>query len=330
MTARSQYFLQWPVDDFEAAEIKRSIQDNDSLDIYISSIGGSVNNGFEIVNLIQAAEKNGKDIRTHILSNADSIASVIFLAPKKDKRYIVENSTMFVHEPRFMFGIDIDKEKADKMSEELEIQKNRIADFYVKSIEGLDKKEALALMAGEKNLTAQEMLDYGIVGEVKEVLDIAAQRSSFNLNRNTMGLFDKKKPVNQVISGENTFIFEGDLAKGSELTQVGVQDAKLEGEHVLNDGRTLVVDSNNKVADIKPKEVVEDNSDEAIIAAVTDLITDLEKRMDEKIDNLRKSGSSHKPPKGDGTGGAAQKTTSQNVAEFKGKLKEAVEARRNS
>ena len=335
--ARGQYFLQFPIDKFEAIMIKDEIMRNKELDIFVSSIGGDVNAGVEIFNMIQAAEKNGKDIHTHLLSNADSIASVIMVAPKKENRHVVESSMMFIHEPRFMFVMDVDQKKAVKIDGELEKQKNRMADIYVRQIEGLSKDEALALMAGEKNLTAQEMLDFGIVGEVKEVLDIAAQRNQFNNNK--MGLFNKKdKVVVGMVAtkdGEKTFVYEGELAVNAELTQVGLAEAKLEGDIVIMDGRTLKVDAENKVTEIVEASASSGGGDSVIIDAVAQMIVDSEARMlsnfDAKIEALRKTGSNHKVPKTEGgTGAGAQKTTAQSVRDVKAKMKERIEAKRNA
>ncbi len=344
--AREQYFLDWPVDDWTENEIKRRITNSSALDIFISSVGGSVNSGFAIANYIIAANAAGKDIQTHILSNADSIASVIFLAPPKEKRSIVESSTAFIHEPRFMMAFDIDQKKAKQIDEELEIQKNRIADYYVKQIEGLDKSEALALMAGERNLTASEMLDLGIVNEVKDKLDIAAMRGiNINNKNKRMGLFgSNKKALNLVNSGDKTFAYEGELAVGSELTQVGIAEAKLEGEHVIADGRKLIVDKDNKVKSVFPpkkKEGEEEeegakNQTEAIVNSVSEMLAEFENKVtaliDEKIENIRRTGSSHKPPKADGSqaSGDIPKSVAQSTIDIKAQMRERIENLRNA
>ena len=318
---RNQYFLTYPVDKGEADAIQYAILGSNELDIIIGSVGGSVNEGFRIINMMQAAEKSGKAINTHIISNADSIASAIFLAPtKKENRHIVESSTLFIHEPRFSMGFDITQSDAQKMDEELELQKNRIADFYVKQIEGLTKDEALSLMNGETNLSATKMLELGIVGEVKPVLDIAAKREMnniYNQSYSKMGLFGNKKVVvNQVVSGDNTFLHEGELAVDSELTQVGQAEAKLEGEHVIADGRTLVVSAENKVSEIKPKVEASTGDDQitAIAQMMNDMETSLIAKMDAKIEAIRKGTNGHKPPKKDGSSTDAIQTGDQATA----------------
>lgn len=335
MPKKSQYFLTYPVDKWEADAIQYAILGSNELDIIIGSVGGSVNEGFRIINMIQAAEKSGKVINTHIISNADSIASSIFLAPKKGNRHIVESSTLFIHEPRFGMGFDITQEDAQKMDEELELQKNRMADFYVKQIDGLTKDEALALMNGEKNLSATKMLELGIVGEVKPVLDIAAKREMnniYNQSYSKMGIFGKeKKVINQVVSGDNTFLHEGDLAVDSELTQVGQAEAKLEGEYVIADGRTLVVSAENKVTEIKPK--VEASNDDTLVDAVAQMMNDMEvsltAKFDAKIEALRKGTSGHKPPKKDGSSTESIKTGDQATARKEMKvLTDAIQAKR--
>jgi ATP-dependent protease ClpP protease subunit len=300
-----QIFLTGIVDEWTAEEARWSLTNTSEkeIDIFISNWGGSVNKGFEIANLIQGLEKSGnKKITTNILSHADSIATVIFLAAKKENRKIVDSSTLFIHEPRFMVFDEVTKQDADKMSAELEMQKNRIADYYVKNIEGLTKEEALSLMAGEVNMSKDKMLEYGIVGEVLPEFDIAAKRTLISNYKIDMGLFNTKsqEPLNTLAFNDGTMIaFNGELKEGSEVQKVG-EVVDLAGEFTDNDGRTITLEA-NKVSKIEAaastEETTEGLTKEDVVNLLADFETRLEAAVDAKIEAIRKNGSKQKVPK---------------------------------
>ena len=127
-----------------------------------------------------------------------------------------------------------------------------------------------------------------------------------------MGLFGNKKKVavNMVTAkdGERTFVHEGDLIAGVELTLVGDAEAKLEGDIVISDGRTLKVDADNKVEDIVEATAGSNEGESITFEAIAGLMakeiealkSEMEKSMDAKIQALREKGSTHKPTKGTG------------------------------
>ena len=285
-------YFKWQVDDCKEREIN----------VFIACVGGNVDAGFAIANYIQAINASGKKtIKTNILSNADSIATIIFLAPQKEHRTIVQSSTMFIHDPRFMDLWDVTSEVAEQAAEALKVQEERIANWYTGQIEGLSYKEAVQLMKGEKTLSASEMVDYNIVNEVKPSFNIAALKTN---NKNNMGLFSKKENPLNVIDlkqGDTSVsaVHEGELAENVELRQVGSNDA-LNGEFVSNKKKVTIED--NKVTAIvdefPPNE--DEEMENRIADAVADAVAPLEKTIDNMLDMVEKmSGqkSTHKPKK---------------------------------
>jgi ATP-dependent Clp protease protease subunit len=286
--------------------------EDETIDIYISSFGGSVNKGFEIANLIQGIQAAGeKEIHTHILSHADSIATVIMLAAKPENRHVVSNSTFFVHDPRFIVFDEVTKQDAEKMANELEIQKNRIADYYVKNIKGLDKDEALSLMANETNLTAEKMLELGIVNEIQESFDIAAQRNLIsNQNKNQMSLFKKEpKAINVIAMKDGSFLLhEGELKVGAIVQNAG-EIVDLEAENETIEGKIITIDVDNKIIEIKEAddagsdgdEGADDANDDKVVDEVAEILAKFEEKitalMDSKIEAIKKTGSKAKVPK---------------------------------
>lgn len=304
-----QIFLTGIVSEWTAEDVRYMLTNSSEkqIDIYISSWGGSVNKGLEIANLIQGIQATGKkDIHTFNLSHADSIATAIFLAPPKENRHVVENSTFFVHEPRFIVFDEVTQNDAEKMKAELQMQTNRLADFYVKNIEGLEKEEALSLMNAETNLTAEKMLELNIVSEIKQEFEIAAQRNLIsNLNNDKMSLFNSKKQevVNTLSLEDGSIVaFNGDLKEGTEVAKVG-EVVNLEGSHVDSEGRTIVVDANNKVTEIKAKEEPQASVEGETLTAkevaeiVAEEVEKVRAEMQKEINAIKTTGSTGKPEK---------------------------------
>ncbi len=188
------------------------------------------------------------------------------------------------------------------MSAELEIQKQRIADYYVKNIENLEKEEALALMAGEVTLTPQKMQEYGIVNEVLPAFEIAAQRNLIN-NKNNMSLFTKDKkdqePLNTLALNDGTMIaFNGELKEGTEVTKVG-EIVDLSGEVEDTDGRKITLEANKvtKIEEAVPTADPKAVTEETLVALFAEFESRMEKVMDDKIEAFRKKGSTAKIPK---------------------------------
>ena len=283
-------YLKWQIDNAKDKQI----------DLYIACMGGNVNAGFAIANYIEGVNAGGaKTIRTHILSNADSIATVIFLAPEAKDRSIVESSTMFIHEPRFMWLEDVTAEDAEKASEELKVQEDRIADYYVKKVDGMTKQEAQSLMSGEVNLSAKQMLEYGIVTEIKKAFDIAAFRTNLHPNTN-INMFNKKQLNNVTLKQGDVEVqaaYRGDLAEKTELERFGEGEA-LNGEFVTDSHKMTI--ENNKVTTLEAVAVEEVETNEEVSAAVEAAVApilDIVEALVTKVEAIGGEKSTHQTPK---------------------------------
>lgn len=138
----------------------------DSLTLRISSPGGSVLEGFAIMDALAAYPG---EVTTFGVGYVASIASVILLAGDKVK--MAENAFLMVHNPwSYMEG---DAEDLRKQADILEKMEMQIADVYAQSIakrKGKSYKSALALalqyMEAETWFTAEEALKAGFIDEV--------------------------------------------------------------------------------------------------------------------------------------------------------------------
>ena len=262
--AGTTIFLDHPIFAGEFDRFKTKVENSKDkvINVYLSSVGGSVDEGLSMANYIAAI--SNKEIHTNILSNADSIATVIFLGAKKENRHAVSSSRFFVHNPSLqMFMESMDEKKVLDLQKSLDFEKNRLLNYYEDKISSLSREEMSDLMSKETPISAEQLKEYGVINEVMEKFDIAAfNQSKYNTNNNTnnniinnkedknMGLFGKKEnetkaqlPLNILkLNDEVTIAFEGDLVEGMEVTQVGSVE-ELTGEFEV-DGQKITIDKN--------------------------------------------------------------------------------------
>lgn len=132
--------------------------------VHINSPGGEVSEGFAIHDILENSEK---EISTIIEGNCSSIATVVLLAAKKENRKATENSTGMIHNP---WKISIGN--SDELQEDVDLLKEKEAqllDFYVAKT-GATRDELENLMAEEKELTANDLLDLGFISTVAETV----------------------------------------------------------------------------------------------------------------------------------------------------------------
>lgn len=91
--------------------------DVDELCLFIDSDGGSVQAGFALYDVIQMMSK---PIRTIILGQACSMAAIIFLAAENNRRFMLPNSRIMIHDPSFSEGHDIAGKKPHEIQSELD------------------------------------------------------------------------------------------------------------------------------------------------------------------------------------------------------------------
>ena len=136
------------------------------IDVRINSPGGDVFAGNTIYTLLKS---HSAKVNVYIDGLAASIASVIAMAG--DTIEISQNGMLMIHDP---FGGSFGTaEEHRKLADLLDKVKDSIADTYV-SRSGMNKDEAIKLMAAETWFTSQEALDAKLVDRVGSDLAIAA------------------------------------------------------------------------------------------------------------------------------------------------------------
>lgn len=136
-----------------------SINNND-INVYINSPGGSVSAGMAIYDTINFL---ASDVSTTCLGIAASMASFLLAAGKKGKRSILPNADVMIHQP--LGG-------AQGQATDIKIASDRIISLRKRLNKCLAKNTGQSLKKIEKDterdnyLDAREAVDYGIVDKI--------------------------------------------------------------------------------------------------------------------------------------------------------------------
>ena len=272
---------------FSLAQLKSIVESNTDateLELFINSEGGDVVEGFAIHDYLTALDI---PVSCTIEGLCASIATVIALAAKKDKRKMYSNAKIMVHNPYWTPSAPIGME-ADELSSlavQLKDVEAQLSNFYVNKLE-LPENEVNDMMKAETWLTSSKALEMGFVSAVinekavsnRKQLVIKAQIKIENMTRefteeqkswiekkfNNLKSMFKITIKNQVVKledGNEVFVEteDGDfmgkrvfLMEDGNMTDTPAPD----GEHVTEDGRTIVV-AGGIVTEVKEAEDVE-------------------------------------------------------------------------
>jgi ATP-dependent Clp endopeptidase proteolytic subunit ClpP len=274
---------------FSLSTLKSMVESNPDateIELFINSEGGDVIEGFAIHDYIQSLTK---PVSVTIEALCASIATVIALAVDKKKRKIYSNAKIMVHNPYWTPSapIGMESDELSALASELEATENQLANFYVEKL-GLSLDEVKAMMKSETWLTASKALEIGFVDSIVNA-SIAARKplpikAQINIDMQKEFTAEQKSWLEQKLSTiENGFksLFKAKfknmvvkLQDGSEVF-VDTEDGDLmgkqvflmdngnmtetpapDGEHVTEDGRTIVV-AGGVVTEVKEAEDVE-------------------------------------------------------------------------
>ena len=136
------------------------------ISLYVNSPGGSVTAGLGIVDTMNFIPC---DVATYIIGCAASMGSVIACSGAKGKRYALPNSENLMHQP--LIGGVLEGQATDLEIEARHIlrMRDQLYSIYAKAT-GQSKDKITEDCERNNWLTAQQMLEYGLVDKVLEKL----------------------------------------------------------------------------------------------------------------------------------------------------------------
>ncbi len=142
-----------------------SFESDDPINLYISSPGGHVESGDTIFDMIRYIKPIVRTVGTGWVG---SIATHIFLAPEKENRFSLPNTRFLIHQPHGGFGGDA----SDIEIHAREIVKTR---ERINAIIAEQTGQSLDRVTEDTDrdywMSAEESLDYGLVGKIVKTVD---------------------------------------------------------------------------------------------------------------------------------------------------------------
>lgn len=268
-----QYFIDWmPSDD-------------NRIDVEIHSCGGDCTEGYAIYDALRAS---GKEISCKVVGTCASMATVILLAAPAERRTAYEHASLCIHNPYADGALlkgKVTPERLESIASDLRAEKEKMLSLYVERT-GQPREVLEAQMESDSWFTPGKAIELGFISSI--VPAISAKKEVINQNPIVMGKTEKEVKVQSSlldrllrkcgyakIEDVPAVALTLTTSTGEELTvereegdiQVG-DPASPDGEHVLEDGRTVVV-QDGVITEIR--EPSSDEDVEALKAQVEEL-----------------------------------------------------------
>lgn len=274
-------------------------EDDDTIELRLHCEGGSVTEGWAIVDKLRAS---GKKITATVEGVCASMATVVLLAASERKAY--PHASLLIHEPyipEYTLADAYRAEDLQKLADSLNAETQKILDFYVERT-GADRAELEALMSEDKFVDMERAKELGFISEILPALSARsrtakAQAKWNNNHQNFNNMAENKKKIAEVfaalgealgLSQPKAVAYELTTGSGDTITidkpegeDPAVGDAASpDGEHKMPDGTTIVV-VDGVITEIRPAEGNDgdngDNDDE--LAQANARITELEAEL---------------------------------------------------
>lgn len=260
-------------------------EDDDTIELRLHCEGGSVTEGWAIVDKLRAS---GKKITATVEGVCASMATVVLLAASERKAY--PHASLLIHEPyipEYTLADAYRAEDLQKLADSLNAETQKILDFYVERT-GADRAELEALMSEDKFVDMERAKELGFISEILPALSARsrtakAQAKWNNNHQNFNNMAENKKKIAEVFAalGEALGLSQPKAVAYTLTTESGdtitidkpegedpaVGDAASpDGEHKMPDGTTIVV-VDGVITEIKPAEGNSGDNDDELAKA---------------------------------------------------------------
>lgn len=253
-------------------------EDDDTIELRLHCEGGSVTEGWAIVDKLRAS---GKKITATVEGVCASMATVVLLAASERKAY--PHASLLIHEPyipEYTLADAYRAEDLQKLADSLNAETQKILDFYVERT-GADRAELEALMQEDKFVDMERAKELGFISEILPALSArsrtAKAQAKWNNHQNSNNMAEKKNAITEAwkalgealgLSQPKAVAYELTTESGDTITidkpegeDPAVGDAASpDGEHKMPDGTTIVV-VDGVITEIKPAEGNGNNGD---------------------------------------------------------------------
>lgn len=248
--------------------------------ININSFGGSVDSGFALYDYMRNTDRVFK---TNIDGICHSAAILVLLAASSENRSCNPNSTAMIHLPYVPLKGDYNPEDLEKITEEMNNVKNRIAQVYADRT-NLSFEDALSIMSQERVKDAKWLLEEGFVDKINIYIN--------NMSKNIMlKIMNILKQSVEIKDTEGNVVFEVE----KEPLEVGMEVSIEEGEFIIPEVGKVTIKEGviTEIEVVEPEEVIEpevvENEENKDAALITDEVVEeeAEPQVDEEKEALK-------------------------------------------
>jgi ATP-dependent Clp protease protease subunit len=237
------------VDDF----INSIPEDDNEISLKINCRGGMIDEAWTMYDALRAT---GKEISAEVIGEASSSATILLCAAAKGRRTAHPNAKFLFHYP-FIAGLGMPARANDleNIARDLSEEETRLLDLYVERT-GCDREEMDALMREDRQVSAERAKELGFIDT------ILAPKSALNTkNKKHMTIREAFEALGAAL-GINKLAQDLETATGEILRlrkeegepRVGDEVDNADGEYVMPDGKTIVVEAGKIVEIREPQE----------------------------------------------------------------------------
>lgn len=139
--------------------------EDEPVDIYINSPGGSVNAGLVIYDLIQDAPF---EVNLYCIGMAASMGAVILASGKKGHRFILPHSKVMIHEPLISGGMGGSATSIKKTADSI-LETKDILNGILEKHTGKTTEEINDATSFDNFMNAEEAIAFGLCDEVRNI-----------------------------------------------------------------------------------------------------------------------------------------------------------------
>lgn len=283
-------FMAWGgLDGISFLDIDRFIasipEDDGEINLTINCRGGMTD---EALAMYDALRATGKTISAEVIGECSSSATLLLLAARKDLRRAHPNASILIHNPYICGFVEGDAKRIGNIAESLEDVRTKFLNIYVERT-GADREVLSQMMDEDKPMNVAKAIELGFIAE--EILPISAQNKEPNISDKKMSIKEKIFMALAKVFGMSLETADGktlELEKESGEPVVGDKVTSEDGEYLMPDGTTIVVEEST-ITEIRPaEEVVDDPAERGEEGEASDPETDeLLSEKDAEIDRLK-------------------------------------------
>lgn len=230
--------------------------DDDKIDLTINCRGGMVDTALAMYDALRAT---GKTISAEVIGECSSSATLLLLSARADLRKAHPNATILIHNPYISGFVEGDAKQVGNIADSLQDVQDKFLDIYVERT-GSDRETLQAIMDEGKPMSAERAKELGFISDI--ILPISAQNKDQKINNN-MTLKERIFLALAKVFGMSLETADGktlELEKESGEPIVGDKVTSEDGEYVMPDGSTIVVEGGT-ITEIRPAKDEADDAD---------------------------------------------------------------------